>query len=171
MTLLTKSANTSKAGLLGGVGLFAGLNQREIARITALVDEFKADAGHVLCREGKSGQEFFVIVEGQAEATLRGEHLAFLGPGAFFGEMSLLDRGPRSATVTATTPMHLLAIFNLQSVAEMNPGFWPLIYSEDGYGNRPFKYAIMNGSNAMCHFMLGMDQVLGVRALARGGGT
>jgi ankyrin repeat protein len=67
-----------------------------------------------------------------------------------------------------STPMHLLAIFDLQSVAEMKPGFWPLIYPEDGYGNRPFKYAIMNSSNAMCHFMLDLDQMLEVRALARG---
>jgi hypothetical protein len=67
-----------------------------------------------------------------------------------------------------STPMHLLAILNLQSVAEMKAGFWPLIYSEDGYGNRPFKYAIMNGSSAICHFILTLDQVRAVRAFARG---
>ena len=64
--------------------------------------------------------------------------------------------------------MHLLAIFNLQSVADMEPGFWPLIYSEDGYSNRPFKYAIMNGSNAICHLILDIGQTPAVRALARG---
>ena len=67
-----------------------------------------------------------------------------------------------------STPMHLLAIFDLQYVAEMNPSFWPLIYSEDGYGNYPFKYAIMNSSNAMCHFILDLDKVPELRALARG---
>ena len=107
MLLTTKSA---KAELIGGVGLFAGLNQREIARVASLVDELNVDPGHVMCREGKPGNEFFVIAAGRAEATLRGDHLAYLGPGAFFGEMSLLDRGPRSATVTATTPMHLLVL-------------------------------------------------------------
>lgn len=67
-----------------------------------------------------------------------------------------------------STPMHLLAIFDLNFVAEMKPGLWPLIYCEDSYGNRPFKYAIMNGSSAMCHFILDLDLVPEVRALARG---
>jgi ankyrin repeat protein len=67
-----------------------------------------------------------------------------------------------------STPMHPLAIFDLLSVAEKKPDFWPLIYSEDGYGNRPFKYAIMNGRSAMCHFMLDLDQAPAMRALARG---
>lgn len=113
MALTMKSAKfqkTAKADLIGGVGLFAGLNQREVTRLAAMVDELRVDAGHVLCREGKPGSEFFVIAEGRAEATLRHEHLAYLGAGAFFGEMSLLDRGPRSATVTAVTPMHLLVL-------------------------------------------------------------
>jgi CRP-like cAMP-binding protein len=104
------TTKSSKSELIGGVALFAGLNQREISRISALVDELQVEPGHVVCREGRPGAEFFVIATGRAEATLRGEHLAFLAPGAFFGEMSLLDRGPRSATVTATTPMHLLVL-------------------------------------------------------------
>jgi CRP/FNR family cyclic AMP-dependent transcriptional regulator len=107
MLLTTKSA---KSELIGGVALFAGLNQREIARIASLVDELRVDPGDVLCVEGRTGNEFFVIASGRAEATLRGEHLAYLGPGAFFGEMSLLDRGPRSATITATTSMQLLVL-------------------------------------------------------------
>jgi CRP-like cAMP-binding protein len=107
MLLTSKSA---KADLIRGVGLFAGLSQRELGRIATLVDELRVDAGHVLCTEGRPGSEFFVIANGRAEATRHGEHLAFLGPGAFFGEMSLLDHGPRSATVTATTSMHLLVL-------------------------------------------------------------
>lgn len=107
MLATTKSA---KVDLIGGVALFSGLNQREVARVASLVDELEVDAGHVLCTEGRPGGEFFVIASGRAEATLRGEHLAYLGAGAFFGEMSLLDHGPRSATVTAMTPMHLLVL-------------------------------------------------------------
>jgi CRP/FNR family cyclic AMP-dependent transcriptional regulator len=107
MLLTTK---TGKTELIGGVGLFAGLNQKEVARVATLVDELEVEAGRVLCTEGRPGNEFFVIAAGRAEATLRGEHLAYLGAGAFFGEMSLIDRGPRSATVTATTPMHLFVL-------------------------------------------------------------
>lgn len=107
--MLTTS-KSAKVDLIGGVALFAGLNQREVARIASLVDELDVPAGHVLCTEGKPGGEFFVIASGRVEATLRGDHLAYLGPGAFFGEMSLLDHGPRSATVTAVTPMHLLVL-------------------------------------------------------------
>lgn len=107
MLATTKSA---KAQLIGGVSLFAGLNQREAVRVASLVDELHVDAGNVLCAEGRPGGEFFVVAAGRAEATLRGDHLAYLGPGAFFGEMSLLDHGPRSATVTAVTPMHLLVL-------------------------------------------------------------
>jgi CRP/FNR family cyclic AMP-dependent transcriptional regulator len=101
---------TAKADLIGGVGLFAGLNRREITRLATMVEELQVEAGRVLCREGNPGSEFFVIAEGRAEATLRDEHLAYLGAGAFFGELSLLDRGPRSATITAVTPMHLLVL-------------------------------------------------------------
>jgi CRP-like cAMP-binding protein len=108
--MLLSTSKSAKTMLLGGVALFGGLNQREIARIAALVDELKVEPGQVMCREGKPGTEFFVIASGRAEATLRGDHLAYLGPGAFFGEMSLLDRGPRSATVVAVTPMHLLVL-------------------------------------------------------------
>ena len=57
----------------------------------------------------------------------------------------------------SSTPMHLLAIFNLDSVADLNPHFWPFIYNKDGYENYPFNYAIRNGSNAMCHFILNLD--------------
>jgi CRP-like cAMP-binding protein len=64
----------------------------------------------VLCREGQAGHQFFVVVEGQARVTMREREIATLGPGGFFGEMSLLDGGPRIATVTAATPMKLLVL-------------------------------------------------------------
>ncbi|HVL81664.1 MAG TPA: cyclic nucleotide-binding domain-containing protein, partial [Actinomycetota bacterium] len=67
-------------------------------------------AGTVLTREGSPGREAFVIAEGRASVTLDGRAMAELGPGAFFGEMALLDRGPRSATVEALTPMTLFVL-------------------------------------------------------------
>ena len=64
----------------------------------------------MIVRQGDPGRECFVIAEGKARATIRGMGSQPLGPGSFFGEMSLLDQGPRSATVTAETDMHLLVL-------------------------------------------------------------
>jgi CRP-like cAMP-binding protein len=64
----------------------------------------------VLARAGEPGQEFFMIVDGTARVDVNPKKQIRLGPGAFFGEMSLLDGGPRSATVVAETPVRLLVI-------------------------------------------------------------
>ncbi len=96
--------------LLGNVRLFSTCNKRELARIASLVEEVDAPKGKVLVRQGDQGRECFVIAEGKARATIRGKGSQLLGPGSFFGEMSLLDQGPRSATVTAETDMHLLVL-------------------------------------------------------------
>ena len=103
-------AESSKISLLQGVRLFASCTDKELAQIAALADEVEVAQGTVLAGESHYGQEFFVIAEGQASVSLHGEPLASLGPGDFFGEMSLLDQGPRVATVTADTPMHLLVL-------------------------------------------------------------
>jgi CRP/FNR family transcriptional regulator, cyclic AMP receptor protein len=103
-------SKNKKVDLLRNVTLFAACSDKELSRIASLADELRVDEGHVLTREGKVGGECFVIVEGEAKATLRGKKLATFGPGSFFGEMSLLDHGPRAATVTAQTPMHLLVL-------------------------------------------------------------
>jgi len=84
-----------------------GRQLREVARIT---DVFEAGAGTVLTRVGDPGEEFFLIVDGRARVDVPGGKQSQLGPGEFFGEMSLLDGGPRSATVTAETPIRLLVI-------------------------------------------------------------
>jgi CRP-like cAMP-binding protein len=95
---------------LKGVELFVGCSPEEIDRISSLTTQIDVDAGRVLCVEGKPGEEFFVIVEGEAEVTRGGELIARLGAGDFFGEMALLDGGARVATVTAATPMRLLVL-------------------------------------------------------------
>ena len=61
-------------------------------------------------REGDQGAEFFVVVAGSATVTRRGRKVATVGPGSFFGELALLDQGPRAATVTAGTYMQLLVL-------------------------------------------------------------
>jgi CRP/FNR family cyclic AMP-dependent transcriptional regulator len=110
----------SKAELLSNVRLFSTCNKRELARIASLVDEVEAPKGKVLVRQGDTGQECFVIAEGRAKATMRGKGTAVLGPGSFFGEMSLLDQGPRSATVTAETDMDLLVLGSREFSALVN---------------------------------------------------
>jgi CRP-like cAMP-binding protein len=96
--------------MLGKVRLFSNCNKRELARIAALTDEVDVSEGKVIVRQGDPGRECFVIAEGKARATIRGKASQLLGPGSFFGEMALLDQGPRSATVTAETDMHLLVL-------------------------------------------------------------
>jgi CRP-like cAMP-binding protein len=100
----------AKVELLSNVPLFSACSKRDLGRIAALADEIDVPEGRVLTRQGEPGWECFVIVEGRAKATMRGTGTASLGPGDVVGEMALLDRGPRSATVTASTDMHLLVL-------------------------------------------------------------
>jgi CRP/FNR family cyclic AMP-dependent transcriptional regulator len=106
-----RKSKDAKVELLGGVPLFSACSKRELSRIASLADEVDVPEGKVLTREGDQGREFFVVVEGQARVMVgdRGR-VSALGPGASFGEMSLLDQGPRSATVEAETDMQLLVL-------------------------------------------------------------
>jgi CRP-like cAMP-binding protein len=101
---------SSKRDLLRAVPLFAGMRGDDLAAIEQLADEIDVSAGTVLTRQGGSGQEFFVIVEGRARVERDGRQLATLGPGDFLGEMALLDEKPRNATVTVEEPSRLLVI-------------------------------------------------------------
>ena len=92
---------------LKGVPFLSGLSKRELATIAQSADELDFQAGKALAREGDFGQEFFVIGDGTAEVTRDGAQLATLGPGDFFGEMSLLGDERRVATVTTTSPMRV----------------------------------------------------------------
>jgi CRP/FNR family transcriptional regulator, cyclic AMP receptor protein len=100
----------SKIDVLQSVGLFSACTSKELGRIASLVDEAEVNKGAVLTKEGAIGREFFAVVEGKATAKIRGKKIASYTPGDFFGEMSLLDQGPRSATITADTPMHLYVL-------------------------------------------------------------
>jgi CRP-like cAMP-binding protein len=81
-----------------------GSTDRELAQIDRLTYELHAPAGAVLIKEGDSPSGFFLIVSGRAEVSVAGGRCGELGPGAFFGETAMLDRGPEPATVTALTP-------------------------------------------------------------------
>jgi len=101
---------SGKAALLKKIQLFEGLSDRQLRQIARLADEVDVPAGKTLMRAGDTGREMFVIVDGQVVVrTARGRGTK-LGKGSFFGEMSLLDGGPRSATVEAVTPARLLVV-------------------------------------------------------------
>jgi CRP/FNR family cyclic AMP-dependent transcriptional regulator len=96
--------------LLQGVWLFSACSKGELGRIASASTPLEASPGEVLAREGEPGREFFVVVDGQAAVSIGGRTVDEIGPGSFFGEMSLLDGGPRTATVTARSPMSLLVL-------------------------------------------------------------
>jgi CRP-like cAMP-binding protein len=101
----SRAARRSSAALLERVPLFAGASKRHLRRIAALADEVRYRDRRVIVEAGVPGTTFFVIVEGRAKVyrskVATGRPIARLGPGDFFGEMALLDGGPRSATVVA----------------------------------------------------------------------
>jgi CRP/FNR family transcriptional regulator, cyclic AMP receptor protein len=99
-----------KIDLLKGVPLFAGCSKKELQEIAEVADELDFNQGKTLIREGASGREFFILVEGTAEISRGGKRVDVAGPGAFFGEMALLSDQPRNATVTTTSPVDLLVI-------------------------------------------------------------
>ncbi len=92
------------------VPLFAGLSDRHLRKVAKLVMPVRFDAGAAIVREGSPGHTFFVILEGRATVVRRGARPAKLRPGEYFGEMALLDRRPRSATVMAETELSALRI-------------------------------------------------------------
>jgi CRP-like cAMP-binding protein len=95
------------------VPLFGGCTDKELAFIASRTDEIDIPAGKVLTEKGKSGGDFFIILEGQAEVDAD-QGRRTLGPGDFFGEIALIDNGPRTATVKATTPMRCLVLGHAQ---------------------------------------------------------
>lgn len=95
---------------LSKVPLFSDCSNRDLQTIGRVVKDIDHRAGTVIAREGEPGVGLFVIVDGEAEVTIGGKKKATLGPGEFFGEIALLDGGPRTATVTATTDVKLLGL-------------------------------------------------------------
>ncbi len=95
---------------LASVPLFAACSRKELQRIARASDQTDLEAGRVLTRQGETGRECFVIVEGEAKVERNGRKIATLGPGSCIGELSLLDKGPRTATVTALSPLTVLVL-------------------------------------------------------------
>jgi CRP-like cAMP-binding protein len=103
-------ARTSHLSHLGSVSLFSACSNKELQAVARATDELTLPAGHTLCEQGKIGREAFVIVEGSAEVRRNNKKVATLGPGACVGELALLDHGPRTATVVASTDLTVLVI-------------------------------------------------------------
>ena len=98
------------ASRLKSLPLFADVPDEELAQISPFATEVTVEEGRELVREGDFSYEFMAIEEGEAEVTRHGEHVADLGAGDFFGEMGLLEKTLRNATVTAKTPMKLVTL-------------------------------------------------------------
>jgi CRP/FNR family transcriptional regulator, cyclic AMP receptor protein len=95
---------------LAKVPIFSECTKRELMIIGRAAKEVSHREGTVIAREGERGVGLFLILEGQCNVTIGGKTKAKLGPGDFFGEVALLDGGPRTATVTAMTPVRLVGI-------------------------------------------------------------
>ena len=100
----------AKIDLLKRVPLFAGCSKAELLEIAMSADELDLRDGHVLTREGRPGREFFVLIEGTVRVAKGGKRIADLGGGDWFGEIALLTHVPRTATVTATSPVRVLVV-------------------------------------------------------------
>ena len=102
--------HNTKIDLIRGVPLFSSASKQELAQIASIADEIDFPEGKVLIKEGDSGREFFVLVEGSAEVERGGKKVASIGGGDFFGEISLISKTPRNATITTTSPVRALVI-------------------------------------------------------------
>ena len=103
--------------------LFADLSRKELIQLARVTDDAEVPDGKVLCREGDLGREFFVLVEGSVDVTKKGRRVATLAAGDFVGEISLLETMPRTATVTAKTPLRFFVLTpkDFRQVLDENP--------------------------------------------------
>ena len=107
---------------LRSVPLFSEFGDKELQRVAATVKEVSFPAGKVIAKQGETGVGFHMIVEGEATVSVDGVDHATLGPGSFFGEISLIDGKPRSATVTAKG--------DLTTISMVSWDFTPLLEKE-----------------------------------------
>lgn len=113
----------TKVEALKRIPLFEDLSRKELTELARITEDVEVPKGKVLCREGDLGHEFFVIIEGEAEVTRRGKHLATDRGGEFFGEISLLENSRRVATVTAKTPLRFFVLtgHDFRHLLDQNP--------------------------------------------------
>jgi CRP-like cAMP-binding protein len=117
------SGTDARQAALEGIGIFSELTKAQHRSLARLMTCIPVKAGRTLTTEGQPGREFMVIVEGAASVRRDGRLIATLGPGEFFGEMSLIAGSPRSATVTAETDMFIKTLNRREfsSMLDENP--------------------------------------------------
>jgi CRP/FNR family transcriptional regulator, cyclic AMP receptor protein len=118
-----KLRKDTKVDLLKRVPLFASCTKDECRVLATIADELDLPEGRALTREGQPGREFFVLVDGTVDVVQGGEKIAELGAGDWLGEIALLTQAPRTATVTATSPVRVLVITDraFRQVIEATP--------------------------------------------------
>jgi CRP/FNR family transcriptional regulator, cyclic AMP receptor protein len=116
-------ARNTKTDQLRGVQMFSACTEKELAQIARACDELAVEPDAVIVEEGTAGEGFYLIGTGEAVVTRGGRDVATVGPGQYFGELSLLDEAPRNATVTAKTPMTLIRLRRREFSAVLDS--WP----------------------------------------------
>ncbi len=113
-----------RTALIGGCPLFRGIDAAGLGAIAGAAIEVDFPAERVIARQGEIGTGFFVVVDGMVRVIRDGAVVARLGPGEFFGELSVLDGGPRVAQVTAEVPTRCLALasWDFERVLREEPG-------------------------------------------------
>jgi CRP-like cAMP-binding protein len=116
-------ATNEAISMLGEVPIFSGLSKKELTAIANAAKEVDHRQGSTLAREGDTGVGFFLILDGVAEVKVGDHHVRDMSRGDFFGEISLLEGGPRTATVNAATDIRLLALTQwvFKRLVEQNP--------------------------------------------------
>lgn len=109
--------------LLRNVRLFSELDERDLESLADEFNERRFSAGDTIALEGEGGLMFFVVASGEASVEVHGEEVATLGPGSAFGEIALIDRRPRTATVTAVSDLttYGLPVFVFRPFVEARP--------------------------------------------------
>jgi len=103
-----------KVDRLAGVPLFKDLSKRDLEFLASRVDEVDLKPGQTVIREGQPTESFFILVKGSVNVTRAGKPAARLGPGDFFGEIGMLDKGPATATVVAEGPVDAMVLSHAQ---------------------------------------------------------
>jgi CRP-like cAMP-binding protein len=115
--------NNAKIDLLKRVPLFGGCSKKELEALAVIADEIDLREGSVLTREGQPGREFFVLIDGEVDVTQDGTDVARLKAGDWFGEIALLTKASRTATVTAASAVRVLVVTDraFRQVLETTP--------------------------------------------------
>jgi CRP-like cAMP-binding protein len=124
----------AKLDLLQRIPLFRELSNRDLEEVAKIADELDFKEGKTLTAEGEPGREFFVIVEGTAEVSRGRRKLRTMSDGDFFGEISLITKLPRTATVTTVSPLRALVVTDrsFRSLLERQPGIQHKVLSALG---------------------------------------